>query len=61
MAASCVLGQLDIHSASSYICFSPHQTSPLHWAADGGHVSTVKFLVEKGAKVNIKDVEGVSE
>ena len=41
---------------------SPHQMSPLHWAADGGHVNTVKFLIEKGADVNFKDdYYGVNE
>ena len=40
---------------------SPHQTFPLHWAADGDHADTVKFLIEKGADVNCKDNEEVSE
>ena len=40
---------------------SPHQATPLHWAADGGHVNTVKCLVERGAAVNSKDGVGVSE
>ena len=36
--------------------------SPLHWAADRGHVNIVKCLVDKGAEVNSKDDElGVSE
>ena len=35
--------------------------SPLHWAADGGHVDTVKCLIEKGADVNCKDEYEVSE
>ena len=37
------------------------QMSPLHWAADGGHVDTVKSLIEKGADVNRKDNEEVNE
>ena len=46
----------------SVICvLSPHQMSPLHWAADGGHVDTVRCLVEKGAKINSKDEKGVSK
>ena len=40
---------------------SPHQVTPLHWAADKGHVNTVKCLVERGAEVNSKDGVGVSE
>ena len=40
---------------------SPHQMSPLYWAADGGHVNTVKCLIEKGANIHIKDEYGVSE
>ena len=40
---------------------SHHQWSPLHWAADGGHVDTVKYLIDKGAEVNSKDGFGVSE
>ena len=37
------------------------QMSPLHWAADKGHVNTVKCLVEKGGEVNSKDGGGVSK
>ena len=40
---------------------SPPQMSPLHWAADSGHVDTVKCLVEKGANLHSKDVFGVRE
>ena len=40
---------------------SPHQMSPLHWAADKGHLNTVRCLVEKGAEVNSKAKDGVSE
>ena len=38
-----------------------HQMSPLHWAADGGHVNIVMCLIDKGAQVNCKDGFGVSE
>ena len=40
---------------------SPHQMSPLHWAADKGHLNTVRCLVEKEAEVNSKAKDGVSE
>ena len=40
---------------------SPHQTFPLHWAADGGHVDTVNSLIEKGADVKCKDNDKVNE
>ena len=40
---------------------SHHQISPLHWAADGGHVNIVMCLIEKGAEVNSQDEFGVSE
>ena len=53
----CILGQLDIHSG----VMSPPQMSPLHWAADSGHVNIVKCLVEKGANLHSKDGYGVSE
>ena len=40
---------------------SHHQMPPLHWAADGGYVDTVKYLIDKGAEVNRKDRAWVSE
>ena len=36
-----------------------HQRTALHMAAEGGHEGTVKYLVEGGAEINIKDNEGV--
>ena len=34
--------------------------SPLHWAADTGHISVVRRLVGVGANVNVRDTEGWS-
>ena len=59
-----MLGYLVIHVGSRSTCFfdSPNQDIPLNCAAWRGHVVVVKFLVEKGADINIKDDKfGVSE
>ena len=40
---------------------SPHQQTPLHWAAGEGEEDTVQLLIEKGADINIKDNLGVRE
>jgi len=29
--------------------------SPLHWAAENGHLSIVIYLIEKGADINAKN------
>lgn len=44
-------------------CFfnSPHQMTPLHKAAVQGHVDTLQYLLDKGADIDIKDCNGVSE
>ena len=43
-------------------CRSPHQGTPLHWAARGGHVDTVIFFLEQGVDTNIRNHRyGVSE
>ena len=39
-------------------CF--HQSTPLHLAAEGGHLDTVKYLVEKGANIHSEKFFGVS-
>ena len=40
---------------------SPHQDTPLHMAALSGHTETVQYLVGKGAGINIRNEDGVSE
>ena len=54
---------LAIHGGSCSTCFvySPHQWTPLHSAAQKGHVNIASYIVDKGADLNIKDNNGVSE
>ena len=42
-------------------CTFSFQQTPLHVAASNGHDYTVKWLVQKGADINIKDKKGVNE
>ena len=42
-------------------CFSFHQSTPLHKAAEKGRKNVVTYLVKKGARVSIKDHDGVSQ
>ena len=44
-----------------YTSLTPHQRTPLHYAAQGGFVDTVRYLVGAGGDINIKDGFGVSE
>ena len=48
-----------IEHFQNFIC--PHQLTPLHFAAEEGHVGTAQVLIEKGADMNIKDSDGVCE
>ena len=53
---------LHIHGGPcSNLVSSPHQMSPLHWAAREGHVDTVEYLVGARGDINITDDGGVSE
>ena len=45
----------------SSLFLSLYQRTALHQAAVAGHVDTVRCLAEKGADINIKDCDGVSE
>ena len=59
---TCILVCLDIHCGPSLnLVSSPHQATPLHKAAEKGQSDTVKYLIEKGADLTIKDKFGVSE
>ena len=40
---------------------SPHQYTSLHFAAYRGHTETVQYLIGKGAEINIRGKDGVSE
>ena len=44
-----------------FFIYFPHQRTPLHSAAEAGHVDKVGYLVEQGADLNIKDTHGVSK
>ena len=60
---------ISLHSRTLYIhggpCSnlvpSPHQWTPLYWAARQGKEGAVQLLIEKGADINIKDKYGVHE
>ena len=57
-----ILGELGIHGGPcSNLVPSPHQETPLHWAAIEGKEGTVQLLIEKGADINVKDNDGVCE
>ena len=46
---------------SKFTLLSRWEFNPLHWAARGGHGGAVKYLIQAGADVDIKDNIGVSE
>ena len=48
-------------TCSTIFVHSPHQSTPLHWAAHEGHMDIVRYFVDKDADINIKDRKGVRE
>ena len=55
-----MVGYQAIHGGLRSTFYSPHQFTPLHSAAEEGHVDIVRYLVDKGADLNVKDEIGVS-
>ena len=58
-----MLGYLTIHGGpcSTIFVYSSHQYTSLYEAAGKGHVDIVRYLVEQGVNINIKDKDEVSE
>ena len=46
--------------ALAMTCFSLKQWTPLHLAAREGHMTTVEFLINNGADINIQNNDEVS-
>ena len=44
-----------------YLSLSLYQLTPLHMAVRDGNEQTLKFIVDNGADIDIKDDSGVSE
>ena len=54
----------DVVYTKFFVCrsstfFFLHQITPLHLAAESGHIKMVNCLVEQGADTNIQDNNGV--
>ena len=45
---------------ATIINHSLHQWTPFHVAVEGGHLDTVKYFLENGVDINIKESFGVS-
>ena len=56
ISTSCKIKYLGHHCNYCFFC----QRTPLHMAARRDHEDIVKYLVDKGAGINIQDNDGVS-
>lgn len=45
-------------AASSWDAADPAGLTPLHWAADRGHLQVARLLLARGASVNARDTDG---
>ena len=52
---ACVRVSLIEGGAFSHACFCSDGEAPIHWAARGGHSSTLELLIAKNADVNARD------
>jgi hypothetical protein len=50
----CVVCEIE-GGARSYACHCRYEITPIHLAAEGGHISTVELLISKSADVNVQD------
>ena len=52
---ACVRVRLIERGAFSHACFGRNGGAPIHWAAQGGHSSTLELLIARNADVNARD------
>ena len=50
-----------VNTVLQYLSLSLYQLTPLHMAVKDGNEQTIKFIVDNGATIDIKDDSGVSE
>ena len=48
-----------IHAWLTFVVYL-HQMTPLHLAAESGHIKIVNYLCDEGADINVQDIDGVN-